>query len=89
MSRIVKRHGRIEEYDIRKLYASVYAACLAVREPVGAAELISEKVCDDVAEWLKAKHTVTSADIRRVAGQHLHAYNANAGYIYRTHRTVA
>lgn len=88
MNHIVKRAGHAEKYDNRKLYASVYSACLSVREPAGSAELIAERVVKDVDHWISHKHEVTSNDIRRQASKHLHAYHEDAAYIYHHHRVI-
>lgn len=86
---IVKRGGHSESYDERKLYASVYSSCIAVRESAPTAELIADKVCQDVGGWLSNKHEVTSADIRKMASVSLHDYNQDAAWIYRHHRNVS
>lgn len=87
---IVKRSpGHSEPYDERKLYASVYAACLSVRTPAGEAELTAERVCKDVAIWLNTKPEITSADLRRKASDHLHAYNPAATLIYKHHGIIS
>lgn len=84
---IVKRGARHHEpYDERKLYASIYASCLAVRCPVGSAEITAERVCQLVAVWLAKKHEVTAADIRRIAASHLAIYHPDAAYLYKHHR---
>lgn len=88
MKHIVKRRGHNEPYDEKKLYASIFAASLVVREPVGSAELIAQKVVDDVNAWLEPKHTVTSNDIRREAVKYLEGYNPDAAYMYLHHRVV-
>ena len=88
MQHIVKRKGHTEPFDERKVYASVYAACQAVREPAGSAELIAEKVVQDINSWIAKKHEVTANDIRRQASQHLQAYNPDAAYIFLHHRVV-
>lgn len=88
MKHIVKRAGHLEAYDNRKLYASIYASSLAVREPVGAAELIAQEVVAEVEKWLDRKHEVTSNDIRVQAAKHLHAINPDAAYIYQHHRVI-
>ena len=85
---IVKRGGHSEEYDERKLYASVYSACLAVREPSPTAELVAEKVCQDIDAWLGDKHEVTSNDIRRITADKLELYNPDAAYIYKHQRNL-
>jgi transcriptional regulator NrdR family protein len=88
MKHIVKRSGHTEPYDEKKLYASIYAACLVVRDPVGTAEVIAGKVVDDMKVWIKDKNEVTSSDIRRNAAQHLHAYNPDAAYAYMHYRVL-
>lgn len=88
MQHIVKRKGHTEPYDERKVYASVFAACISVREPAGSAELVADKVQKDVNAWIAKKHEVTANDIRRQAAKHLHAYNPDAGYMLLHHRVV-
>ncbi len=88
MKHIVKRNNRSEIFDERKLYASIYAACLGVREPVGAAELIAERVCADIQGWLKPKSEVSSEDIRTHAAKYLQELNEHAAYFYAHHRIM-
>jgi transcriptional regulator NrdR family protein len=88
MNHIVKRHGHTEPYDEKKLYASIYSACLSVREPAGSAELIAEKVVSDISTWLQKKHEVTANDIRRHSSVHLKAYNPDAAYMFMHHRVI-
>lgn len=85
---IVKRHGHTEEYDQRKLYASIYAACLAVRATTGEAELVAEKVTEEIQDWLGKKHEITAYDIRQHASKHLKVYNQDAAYMYHNHREI-
>ena len=88
MKHIIKRAGHVEAYDDKKLYASIFAACLVVREPVGTAELLAEKVTNEVEEWLKKKSEVLSNDIRRIAAKHLYTHNPDAAYAYLHHRII-
>lgn len=86
---IVKRTPHYTEpYDERKLYASVYAACLSVRTPVGEAEITAACICKDIKPWLGDKVEITSADIRRKTTQHLQVYNPDAAYMYERHRII-
>jgi transcriptional regulator NrdR family protein len=88
MKHIVKRSGQSEAFDERKLYASIYAACLGVREPVGAAELVAERVCADIQGWIKPKSEVSSNDIRVQAAKHLKQLNEHAALLYAHHRIM-
>lgn len=86
---IVKRTpDHTEPYDERKLYASVYAACLSVRTPQGEAEITAEHICKDIQPWLNGKTEVTSAEIRIHAANHLTVYNPDAAYMYLRHRII-
>lgn len=88
MKHIVKRAGHSEPFDERKLYASIFAAAIAVREPVGSAELIAKEVTSQVGAWLESKHEVTSHDIRVQAARHLTVINPDAGFQYLHHRVI-
>ena len=85
---VVKRAGHSEPYDERKLYASIFASCIAVRENVPTAELIAERVSQDIAKWLGSKHEITSHDIRTHAAIHLKEYNDDAAWIYKHHKNI-
>lgn len=86
---IVKRHGHSEKYDERKLYASIYNACVATRVSDQEAELVADKVTKLVNDWLEKKHEVTSKDITRVAANHFNSYNSTASYLYEHHRSIS
>jgi transcriptional regulator NrdR family protein len=88
MKHVVKRKGHTELYDQKKVYASVFAACQSVREPSASAELIAEKVMQDVNHWIEKKHEVTSNDIRRQAAKHLDVYHPDAAYMLLHHRVI-
>ena len=87
---VVKRHTKHSEaFDPLKLHQSIVAACLAVRALEGEAHLTAERVCRHVIDWLTSKTEVTSADIRRVAANHLTVYHPEAAYMYEHHLLIA
>lgn len=87
---IIKRggHRQTESFQRDKLHASIRAACLSVRSPDGVAESTADNVCDAVILWLKTKPEVTSADLRRKAGETLESFHPEAAYLYKHHRLV-
>lgn len=87
---IVKHAGNrpTEEFNPHKLHASVRAACLSVRTPDGEADMTAWAVTDAVIAWLETRPEVTSDDLRRVAGRHLHTYHPEAAYFYEHHRAI-
>ncbi len=85
---IIKQNGNrpSESFSKEKLHASILAACLSVRTPVGQAESIAHAVSNSVVSWLETKPEVTSHDVRRVAAKHLRTHQPDAAYIYEQHR---
>jgi transcriptional regulator NrdR family protein len=88
MKHVIKRTGKSEVFDERKLYVSIYASCLAVHEPLNTAELTAQKVTNQVNAWLAKKTEVTASDIRHMAGKYLSDTNHHAGYLYLHHRIM-
>ena len=86
---LVKREGHYEPFDERKVYASVYAACLNVRMHEGEAELIADKVSKEVGEQLSNKVEVDSNQILQLTAEALRKYNSDAAFMYETHRDVS
>jgi len=87
---IVKRGGEraSESFMQEKLHASIVAACLSVRTPIGQAESIARSVTETVMSWLADKPEVTSYDLRRVAAGHLHTHHPDAAYLYQQHKIM-
>ena len=63
MGHIIKRRGHKEQYDERKIYASVYNACLNSHLPVSQAEKIAGKVSLEVTRWISENQITLSEDI--------------------------
>ena len=86
---IVKRHGHKEQFDEKKLYASVYSSCLVARSSVDEAENTAKDVLAEFVRWLEGKEVlITSNDIRRQTSKLLEKHNQDAAYNYLHHRVV-
>ncbi len=79
---VFKPESAPELFDEHKLFASIRAACLSVRAPIGEAELTAKKICEHMLSWLDTKAEVTSLDLRLRAAKHLTTYNPDAAYLY-------
>lgn len=89
MRPVVKRAGHTEYFDPRKVYASVYAACLSLRVTVHEAEMIAERVTEEVKKWLAPKNEVTAHAISEHVAKLLKVYHPDAAYLYQSHRDVS
>lgn len=89
MVHIVKRHGHKESFDERKLYASVYAACLSAHVLHEEAESIANLVTREVIKWVVDKEDVTSEQVSKEAGKELEHLNKEAAFMYKTHRDIS
>ena len=89
MVHIIKRRGQKQEFDERKVYASVYAACLSSHVPEEEAEATADLVTREVKIWIDKKEEVTSDAIFNKAGEELKHLNKDAAFMYKTHRDVS
>lgn len=89
MVHIVKRKGHKEIFDERKVYASVFAACLSAHLNKEEAEVNANMVTKAVKEWLDEKEDITSDQIFKKAGEELEHLNKDASFMYRTHRDIS
>ena len=89
MTHIVKRRGHKEQFDERKVYASVYAACLASHTSQEEAEATADLVAREVKIWIDKKEEVTSDAIFNKAWEELKHLNKDAAFMYKTHRDIS
>ena len=89
MTHIVKRRGHKQKFDERKLYASIYAACLAANVEKEEAAATSNLVVREVKKWIGDKEEVTSDQIFKKAGEELKHLNKESSFMYTTHRDIS
>lgn len=89
MNHIVKRKGHKEPFDEKKLYASVYAACMSLRMEDEEAETIAQMVIDEVLAAIKNKAEVSSSTLQSEVVKSLKKYHPDAAYMYKTHLDVS
>jgi len=86
---IVKRRGHTEKFDQRKLYASIYSACMAAQMTEKACEEYAKLVTEKVKKDLKKKQSTDSKTIFKLAIKHLRKKSKDAAFLYETHRDVS
>lgn len=89
MAHIIKRRGHKQEYDERKVYASVYAACLNAHLHDQKAEEVASKVSKEISEWVKEQGEVSSNQIFVKVGRLMEEENKEAAFMYLTHRDIS
>ena len=88
MVHIIKRHGKLEKFDERKVYASSYAACLNCHMNKIDAEKIASNVSKKIKSWIKSKKQTTSDNIFKEVIKVLKKLDKDAAFMYETHRDV-
>lgn len=81
---IIKRHGKKEKFDERKLYGSVYAAVLNAERSEKKAEMIAEGVCRMIKKKIGMK-AITSENIKKEVIKLLKKYDKDVAFLYETH----
>jgi transcriptional regulator NrdR family protein len=88
MAVIVKRRGKKEKFDEKKVYASVYSSCMDCDLSAPEAERIAQKMTDEVKKFIKGKKTVNSTQIFGFVIQKLAREHEAVAFMYETHREV-
>lgn len=86
---IIKRHGHKQEFDERKLYASIYAACLSAHVDKQEAEATANLVVREIKKWMQKKGEISSDEIFKQASKELMHLNREAAFMYTTHRDIS
>ncbi|MBI2576439.1 hypothetical protein HYV84_04435 [Candidatus Woesearchaeota archaeon] len=84
---VVKRHGRVERYDGKKVYASCYAAALNSHHTEENAEKVALEVMKKVNQWAKGKKAMSSDDIRAQVLKNIS--DKDVKLMYRHHRDIS
>lgn len=86
MPAVVKRRGKSEPFDEKKLYSSVLAACKECKLGEKESDALSWKMVDEVKEFLEGKVEVNSTEIFGLVIQKLARDNEPVAFMYQTHR---
>ena len=82
---IVKRKGHSEEFDERKVYASVYAACASAHYEECDCESTADKVTKTVQKHIKTKKAISSIALRKKIESELKKKDKELAFFYEQH----
>lgn len=88
MTNVVKRRGKNETFDEKKVYASVFSACKECDLPDSEAEKISNQVAADVNKFVQSKKEVNSTEIFGHIIELLAEHHEAVAFMYQTHREL-
>jgi transcriptional regulator NrdR family protein len=89
MALVVKRRGKTQEYDEKKVYASIYAACLECSMGEKKCEDVAQTVVNELKKFLKGKKEVNSTEIFGFVIQKLAKDHEPVAFMYQTHRDIS
>jgi transcriptional regulator NrdR family protein len=82
---IVKRKGKQEKYDSRKIYGSVYSAALNCEYGERKSERIAEKVTGKLNAWVRGRRVISSEKIREMVIDILGKIDKDVALMYKHH----
>tara|TARA_Y100000310_G_scaffold70474_1_gene66146 strand:- start:7184 stop:7483 length:300 start_codon:yes stop_codon:yes gene_type:complete len=82
---IVKRKGHTEEFDEKKVYGSVYAACASAHYEDTLCEKTSEKITSHIKKFAKGKKMIKSEDIHKKVVAELKKKDKELAFFYEHH----
>lgn len=86
---VIKRAGKRERFDERKVHKSAFNACLGAELDVETAEKISQDVVNEVRKLTKGKKEVKSDVIFSRVKKILAKHNKECAFMYETYRDVS
>ncbi|MEW6035093.1 MAG: ATP cone domain-containing protein [Candidatus Micrarchaeota archaeon] len=89
MAVVVKRRGKKEAFDDKKVYGSVYSACMDCSLGEKDCERIAGRMLDEVRKFLKGRHEVNSTEIFGFIMQKLAKEHEAVAFMYETHRDIS
>jgi len=78
-----RSNKRKVRFSRRALISEIMFEARVLNRHFGAAEIIAEKVADEVEAWAKKRTFITEDDITRVASEKLEKYDKDLAYIYK------
>jgi transcriptional regulator NrdR family protein len=88
MAIVVKRRGKKEDFDEKKLYASIYSACMDCSLGEKKSEEIARTVTKETVKFITGHHEVNSTEIFGFALQKLAGISEPVAFMYQTHRDM-
>tara|TARA_Y100000310_G_C20075117_1_gene531225 strand:- start:167 stop:445 length:279 start_codon:yes stop_codon:yes gene_type:complete len=85
MQYIVKTKGHTEQFDERKVYGSVYAACASAHRKEDTCENLADTVTKKVKQMIKTKKQVDSNTIRQFVEKELKRIDGELAFFYEQH----
>ena len=86
---VIKRDGHEEQFKKDKVYKSVYESCLNAHHNKKNASNMAKKVINDLIKELKGKKKTTTDEIFKLISTLIENYDADAAFLYETHRDVS
>ncbi len=88
MHTIIKRRGKTEPIDEKKVYASVYAACMDCALGENRSEAIAQEITAMVRNFVHDKKELNTSEIFGFVLQKLARISEPAAFMYQTHREI-
>lgn len=86
---MIKRTGKRERFDEKKVHRSAYNACLGSEMDVETAEKISQDVVREIRKLVKGKKEIKSDVIFNGVKRILAKHNKECAFMYETYRDIS
>ena len=89
MTKVIKKNGRIEDFDPEKLELTCIRAALNSRLSDERGINIGKEVLNKIKEWIKDKEEVASNSIFDKTIEILNDLSKDVAFMYKTHRDIS
>ncbi len=86
---VVKRRGHTEDFDEKKIYGSIYAACSTCDLKHLECEKLAEQTLVELKQTIKGRKEVNSSELFGLVISILAKYHEDAAVMYQLHRDIS
>ena len=87
--KVIKQDGTEEPFTLKKVYQTVYSACINSHLSKAYSKKIADKVTKDIKKFVKGKNTIKSQKLFQEIAKTLKKNDYDAAFLYATHRDVS
>lgn len=86
---VIKTNRKKETFNAKKIYRSIYAACLATQLPKKECIRLARQIHREVAKVLERQHCLLSEEITDTVAKAMHKRRKALAFMYKTHKDLS
>lgn len=86
---VIKLNRRKETFNAKKMYKSIYAACLSTQLSKKECTKLAKQIHGEVVKVLEKQHCLLSEEITHTVAKAMHKRKKELAFMYKTHKDLS